>query len=680
MTVLGSLSLTNAQEAPARKALTIEEIRKNRPWIPETTTLDSRGYLKDKVDYPFVPDPDVVGHWEVVDFVKEKSQFVPSKKGKFERQINLRGMWFVKDGTVGLKKRDHVWYPSRATWTKGFYQDRFVFIASKYEIMKSDGKTYLFCQKKLPGYTTRYEKPGYFVLQKVDGAAETPPWRSRTLEEIRKGRPWIPETTTLDKNGHLKDKMDYPFVPDPDVLGTWEVVDFVKEKKHFVPGKQSFRGPLDFLKGMKFDKNGVVSVKVRDSGWRKRPGKWTKGIVEASEYEIMKTDGEMYLFVQWKVGDYKIRYQKPPYYVLKKRNTKEAGAVDKTPKPATTEKQTFRSVRPVMSVKGFADARWKDLSGLDLSNRPSLPATLTFNEKTVWPNLLRMPEECHPRKIMTDAMNPGLGVRELHKLGITGKGVNVAIIDQPLYQNHPEFAGKIATYHDVGCGSRSSMHGPAVASLLVGTHCGTAPEARLYYVAAPSWTRDAAYQAKALDKILEWNKQLPKDNKIRVVSVSAAPSGPGSPFTKNNELWDVACDRAEAAGILVLDCTAHRGFVGSCYYDVAEPESVAKCQPGFPGIAGRSSSKKLLVPSSPRTTAEQYDKEEFSYQYCGRGGLSWSIPYCTGVLAMGWQLRPDLTASQMRASLSLSAFANAEGVKIIDPIQFISKVTSSPRE
>ncbi len=40
-----------------------------------------------------------------------------------------------------------------------------------------------------------------------------------------------------------------------------------------------------------------------------------------------------------------------------------------------------------------------------------------------------MPAGCDPRKIMADAMNPGLGIRALHKQGITGKGVTVAIID-----------------------------------------------------------------------------------------------------------------------------------------------------------------------------------------------------------------------------------------------------------
>jgi subtilisin family serine protease len=335
----------------------------------------------------------------------------------------------------------------------------------------------------------------------------------------------------------------------------------------------------------------------------------------------------------------------------------------------------FTTVTSIEGVKDYQDVRFKDMSKLDLSARLGLPATLWFNQKTVWP--ANMPVAT--ADLLTGAMNPGLSVRKLHQDGLTGKGVNVAIIDQPLYQDHPEISGKIAAYQDVGCESESSMHGPAVASLLVGTKCGTAPDARIYYVAAPSWTADTAYYAKALDWIIEQNAQLPAKEKIRVVSVSAAPSGPGSPFKKNTEQWDPACERAEKAGILVLDCTSHHGCIGPCYYDAADPENISKCKPGFPSRPSLdaptgSQSQRILVPCSPRTTAEEYVKGQCGYQYCGQGGLSWSIPYCAGVLALGWQARPDLTAQEMRQLVFQSAHKTTDGWLIINPPEFIRLV------
>ena len=346
-----------------------------------------------------------------------------------------------------------------------------------------------------------------------------------------------------------------------------------------------------------------------------------------------------------------------------------------TPEPGDSVKY-FTAIRPITEVKEYQDVRFKDMSKLDLSAQRGLPATLQFNQKTVWPDAMPV----NVKAVLASAMNPGLGIRKLHQEGLTGKGVNVAILDQPLYQDHPEFKGKIAAYQDLGCDpEKSSMHGPAVASLLVGVNCGTAPGARLYYGAVPSWKLDTAYYAKALDWIVAQNAQVPTQEKIRVVSVSAAPSGPGSPYTTNNETWDPACARAEQAGILVLDCTHHHGFIGPCYYDPADPENVAKCKPGFPsqpnqGPLEGDQSKWIFVPSSPRTTAEEYAEGDCGYQYCGEGGLSWAIPYCAGVLALGWQARPELTAPEMRELLFKSAYKTPDGTLIINPPEFIRLV------
>ncbi len=325
------------------------------------------------------------------------------------------------------------------------------------------------------------------------------------------------------------------------------------------------------------------------------------------------------------------------------------------------------------SVKEFNDVRWSNLSKLDLSKQKGLLPTLTFNKDTVWPSLNKMPAGCDPNKLMTDAMNPGLGIRELHKQGITGKGVNVAIIDQFVIGGHPEYAGKIAAYHDLASGEQGSMHGPAVTSLLVGTNCGTAPDARVYYCA----TRGGVYEvdcAKALNWIVQQNKSLSDSEKIRVVSVSAAPGIAGHPSEQGQEKWDSAYAQAEASGILVLDCTDHHGIIGPCWYDANEPEDITKCKPGYPGLEARAMPGKILVPASPRTTAEEYEKGKFGYQYCGRGGLSWAIPYCSGVIAMGWQLRPELTPVQMRELLFKSAYVDKNQVKIVNPKEFIRLV------
>jgi len=213
---------------------------------------------------------------------------------------------------------------------------------------------------------------------------------------------------------------------------------------------------------------------------------------------------------------------------------------------------------------------------------------------------------------------------------------------------------------------------------LAGETIGTAPDAQIYYAAAPSWTADAKYEADALTWIIKENRRLPKENKIRVVSFSGAPSGPGSPFTKNNNLWDEAVKIAEQEGIIVLDCTKDHGFIGPCYYDANNPDDVKKCKVGWPDKIIQDSLKypsiKIFAPCSGRTVAEEYNKGVNSYQYNGKGGLSWSIPYVAGVMAMGWQIKSDISGTEMVSILIKTASTNMLGYKIIDPVAFINEL------
>lgn len=345
------------------------------------------------------------------------------------------------------------------------------------------------------------------------------------------------------------------------------------------------------------------------------------------------------------------------------------------PTPIPTEAVVDKNVK----IKPYDDIRY--LTGTNESAifeeaeyyADDIP-TYTFNEGTV----LKGNEELQ-RQVLENGKNPGLGVRTLHDAGITGKGVNVAIIDQNLLLDHPEFAGKISAYYDTGCDvdpARGSMHAPAVTSLLVGNSIGVAPDAKVYFAAAPTWLGDTKYEADALYWIIEQNKSLPESEKIRVVSVSAAPSGPGTPRTQNQQMWDEAVLAAQNEGMLVLDCRddSKTGIIGAAFYDPTNPDDVSLCVAGYPSSPERSPSERIGVPNSYRTVAEEYTERTPSYQYCGQGGQSWAIPYAAGVLALGWQVNPNLDNDQIINILFETCFINKDGCKIINPPAFIEAV------
>ncbi|MBI9050822.1 MAG: S8/S53 family peptidase [Anaerolineaceae bacterium] len=353
--------------------------------------------------------------------------------------------------------------------------------------------------------------------------------------------------------------------------------------------------------------------------------------------------------------------------------------------PAPTSFVKFSNLNPLapsqaaypqgnLKIEKFQDVRFMDLRESTDVLDAIMMESLTFDQATVWP----VQNEALAEQTLNLGMNPGMGVREVHQQGITGEGVNVAIIDQPLGLEHPEYLGKITKYYDVGTHTplnQSSMHGPAVTSLLVGNNIGTGPGANVYFVAAPSWKADAQYYADALLWIIDENRKLSENEKIRVVSVSAAPSGEGSPFTKNNDAWDDSVKLAIEEGLLVLDCSNERRVFNPCYYDLHDPDNMETCEPGWPvDVDYRINRKLILIPTSRRTVAETYYEGNYYYQYTGVGGASWAPPYLAGVLALGWQINPLLSGDELMDMLFDTAYVRKDKLKVINPDAFVEVV------
>lgn len=476
---------------------------------------------------------------------------------------------------------------------------------------------------------------------------------------------------TISDGERIYDKMNYVFVPDDEVLGQWDAVSIVENIDGFDPVTQTMASSL-FWQSVVFFENGEAELQIADSGVTQ---KWTRGYLffkedeVISSYTVKQLGGTHYLFAEWKSGDYTLHGQKPWYYVFKKATDPEL------PKDVSYTIQPYDDVRTIANRD-----RVGNLSLLDLTDFGENTLTLQFNEKTIFPPRDKLPklDTLQPEYVLEAGKNPGLGVRSLHEEGITGKGVTVAIIDQPLFiDSHPEYKGKIIEYKDFDCHSETSMHGPAVASLLVGETTGTAPGAKVYYAAAPSWTGDATYFADALDWIVETNEKLSDDQKIRLVSLSAAPT-PSDPRFKNGEKYLESFKRAQEAGILVLDSSTENAFIGSCAYDFNNPEDVALCQPvDVSQLYPHHINPDILAPVNYRTMAEEYVKGDCSYQYTGRGGWSWAIPYAAGVLAMGWEVKPELTANEIVQILLDTAYVDGKGNKYIDPIAFVGKLQNN---
>ncbi len=314
------------------------------------------------------------------------------------------------------------------------------------------------------------------------------------------------------------------------------------------------------------------------------------------------------------------------------------------------------------SFWGFSNL---SLVNLDLRRYKKLLNEMPFDSLTKWPDPNKLPIGFQPADLLEKGKYPGLGIKKLHEQGIDGRGIGIAIIDQPLLKNHIEYADRLALYEEIEVqGVNIQMHGPPVCSIAVGKTCGVAPKAFLYYYAVPMWKwLDNKPWADTLDKIVELNKGLKESEKIRVVSISLGA------FSRrpNFNLWQQAVQRANQNGILVVTCD-------SAFLEIARLRRIENRPPDIPRsyeplFSGQGAD--VLVLTGNRTIASHKGRDVYHYER--KGGLSWTVPYLAGLAALAYQVNPDIEPERIVQLWKETAFKIRTG-PIVNPVRFIDEV------
>jgi len=330
-----------------------------------------------------------------------------------------------------------------------------------------------------------------------------------------------------------------------------------------------------------------------------------------------------------------------------------------------------------------------------------------FDTTFRWPE--KLPKGFNPEKLMEERKNPGLGIRKLHKQGITGKGIVVGIIDQRISISHSEFKNNIISnkeYYEpetLKDDTEISMYGPGVTSLLVGKNCGVAPDAKVVYGAINAETDGFLGYIRALKDVIEYNKN--NEQKIKIVSVSKG-------FRKNipgvNEWLELKKD-AKKLGITVIDSdyfvensiTGGGSKTNKDQFDDYElPLFYGESQkrpPSLKDIESKVSlmsedfqkkffdqyktyqnyidtfnSNYIIVPCDYRAMASKEGDNE--YRCDTKGGWSWAIPYFTGVFALALQINPDLKNEEFLEIVRKTAGKTKKGLRVINPEEIIKEV------
>lgn len=315
-----------------------------------------------------------------------------------------------------------------------------------------------------------------------------------------------------------------------------------------------------------------------------------------------------------------------------------------------------------------------DLSAYDMQD-------VNFDVNTKFSDLTKCPKGWNKRnEILELGKDPGLYIRSLHKKGIDGGGLSMAVIDQPL-SDHVEYHDNLVHYEEFGYDKvTGSMHGSAVASIAVGKTCGVAPNAKLYYFAANNKKikngqviRTADYRIQALERILKINESLPDKDKIQVVSISAGWMG--SVNTEKSEEWKKVLEKVKKTGLFVLTTASRKeyglGFNGlgkKVYGNPNQTNSYLECPYNLP--QSYIDRKNVFVLMDHRTTASPTGKND--YFHLSDGGFSWATPWLAAVFLLARQVNPTVTPEHFwKLALKTGIFSPKVHGTIIQPVKLI---------
>jgi len=330
-------------------------------------------------------------------------------------------------------------------------------------------------------------------------------------------------------------------------------------------------------------------------------------------------------------------------------------------------------------IYGFSGHDYTQFDFINLSLE--FLGTQSFDNHTIWPNKKRLPNKFNPKEWLEKGKNPGLGVKILHKEGVTGKGISIAVFDKPINPNHDEIRENITYIPIVSEYAKDyqhkglHFHGLLCASILCGKNVGVAPDAKLYYFSVPDDGNNTYNYCLALDKLNSINDTLPESEKIRIVSIS-------DDIRKNDKevfnRWVELAEKAKKKGIVIVySSLAIEHFTwGGCppYQDKESPDNY-DYNSWVRNTNFKNFKEKIILPGDNRTVAE--NKSNSRYIYKGEGGFSSAIPYFVGLSALVWQVNPNLELEEIYNYVNESKTIRKDSSYVVNPVELIKLIRTS---
>ena len=346
------------------------------------------------------------------------------------------------------------------------------------------------------------------------------------------------------------------------------------------------------------------------------------------------------------------------------------------------QKEINKSVITIKKLKKWLTEeffiRWGvcdcDLSNKDLSKlTPDFLRGLTFNTNTKWPKKDKMPAGFEPEKILVEAKSPMLNFRELHELGIDGRGVEIAYIDSAFENpNHVELENANILYTNFA--EHQHFHGDCVMANLCGKTVGVAPNANVSYYAVNNGGSAQTSNQQIIKSLQDIAQKIQNGTKIKAVGRSGPIyyDRPYEGMEEDIETIKLLINQLDEEGCRVIDSEVFgKTFqTGHYFYDDDKTDvNNIKRASWLPDTADERYKTKVILPCGGKVVPDFKTNDGYKYEQIDC--FSWTIPQAVGMYALCLQLNPDLTYNEFVEICQNCSTTTSKGYHIANPVETV---------
>lgn len=258
--------------------------------------------VREAITANFEDDPRVIGRWRLVGQVRTQT---PETWGIPRTPADT-----VKEELVCLPGGSMWW---NILWSRGviycYYADQETVVPNEYQLHEIGDHRYMTL--RWIGHRCLTEGSDSIIL----------------LYKQESTRAYTPRESQA-----RRDRTDFPYVPDSELLGTWETVAFVDTPESFSPTQPLKLSALERITSISFFERGMCERHIRYRGQvvprlleytASDIGNFRGYIINhqdesAEGYLLREIEGTKYLFIQHKSGDYFFGGIEPKYYVFRR--------------------------------------------------------------------------------------------------------------------------------------------------------------------------------------------------------------------------------------------------------------------------------------------------------------------------------------------------------------------------